>query len=256
MLFYMEVFIGFFLYLTQIVWFKSFPKVDLWISLTGVFYVIAFVAYFSALKISLSQSILFQSYSILVTIILAAVFLGEGKYFDLATTSGIKVVSGIILATVALWYLLHVGNQKEERLERKWFWDIFLTIIFLGVGSFASVSFLRQFTPVEILINQTNTMVVLLFVLIKAQRIKMSVAKKDFSLMFANSFFSIIAALAFFKILLFIPVAKLYPVQQVSLVMITIFTGVIFYKESKFFTGKRLIGMILGLGGILLLVTS
>src|SRR4030067_533543 len=85
-------------------------------------------------KISNTVS-LFQSYSILVTILLSAVFLGESKYFDIRTFSGIKVVSGTILAFLALWFLLHQKNKKEERLEKKWFYYIAGTILFLGIGS-------------------------------------------------------------------------------------------------------------------------
>ncbi len=45
-------------------------------------------------------------------------------------------------------------------------------------------------------------------------------------------------------------------VQQVSLVVLTMISAVVFYKESSIFSGKRLIGMVMGLLGIMLLVTS
>src|SRR3990170_574191 len=96
-LFYIMVFSQVLLYLAFFITHGSLPRFDLNVSAIGVIFVIAFSAYFAAIKISLSQSILFQSYSILVTVILTAIYLGEAKYFDLSTPTGIKVISGTLM---------------------------------------------------------------------------------------------------------------------------------------------------------------
>lgn len=232
------------------------PRWDFSAALPGLIFVISFSAYFAALKISLSQTILFQSYSILVTVILSAIFLGEGRYLDVRTLTGVKVIFGIILAFSALWYLLHVGNKKEERLERKWFYYILIVIIFGGIGSFWSISTLSKLTPMEMLLNQGNLMIAVLLLIMFSQKQNIRIGKRKILLTLINSIFATIAVIAFYNALIFVPVAKFFPLQQVSLVIITIMTGYFFYGEKEIFTGRHLVGMGLGLAGILLLVTS
>lgn len=255
-LFYITLFINFWFYIYQIIIIGSLPQFNLLQAASGIVIAAAAFSYFSALKISLSQSILFQSYSIIVTIMLAAIFLGEGSYFDIGTVTGIKVISGIILAITALWFLLHVGSKKEVRLERKWFVYIIFTILFFGVGSFFSVSLTRTNVPVEVLINQENVMVVIFFVLSLWQKKKILIGKKLVFLTFINSIFATVAIISFFEALRIVAVARFFPIQQLSLVVLTMLSAVVFYKESNIFSGKRLIGMAMGLVGIILLVTS
>lgn len=256
MLFYVLIFSGVGLYFLQFVFYRQLPKFDITLSLTGIIIIVAFYSYFSAIKISLSQSILYQSYSILVTIVLAAIFLGEAKYFDLTTGTGMKVVAGIILAFISLWYMLQAKNKNEEKKEKKWFVYILITIFAMGVGSFATISYLHKFTSLEVLINQTNVMVVVVYLLMRWQKEKILIGRKLTQLTLVTAVFSLISVVMFYQALKIVPVAKFYPLQQVSLVIMTIFIGVVFYKEKSILTGKHLLGMILGLGGILLLVTS
>ena len=255
-LFYITLFAQVFFYVSWVFTSQTLPRYDLYASLCGILIVAGFSFYFAALRISLTQSILFQSYSILVTILLSAVFLGESKYFDIRTFSGIKVVSGTILAFLALWFLLHQKNKKEERLEKKWLYYIAGTILFLGIGSFASISFIHKLTPTEIFINQANTMIPLYLVLIFIGKEKLSIGKKMLAFTFINALVSAIAIVAFYKGLLLMPVAKFYPLQQLSLVILTMITGWIFYHEKDFFSKEKLRGLILGLAGMLLLITS
>lgn len=236
--------------------YHAFPRFDLLLSLTGIVLFVGFVSYFSALKISLSQSILFQSYSILVTVVLSAIFLGESKYFDLHTATGLKVISGIALSFIALWYLLHQKSKKQEQLEKKWFVYILTTIVFLGVGSFFTVFFIHRFTPLEVVINQDNVIVPLLLLFAVLRKEKLKIGRRMLQITGVNAFVSTIAVIAFYQALLITPVAKFYPLQQLSLVIITMFTGVIFYKEKDLFSGTKLVGMALGLAGMVLLVTS
>ncbi|OGG26007.1 hypothetical protein A2960_05630 [Candidatus Gottesmanbacteria bacterium RIFCSPLOWO2_01_FULL_39_12b] len=256
MLFYLVVFGFLWLYPYHLIATGTYPRFNLMATLPGIIFTVSFVAYLSAIRISLSQTILFQSYSILVTIFLTAVYLGEGKYFDVATVSGLKVIIGIILAIVSLWFLLHVGRKKEELLERRWFLYILLVIFFGGTGSFLSIWFLTNSTPQEMIINQSYSMFILLFVLIKIYRKKLLIGNKATLLIFVSSFFASIAVVSFYEVLKQVAVSKILPVQQVSLVVLTMLSAVIFYKESNIFSGRRLIGMVMGLVGIIMLVTS
>lgn len=102
----------------------------------------------------------------------------------------------------------------------------------------------------------SHVMIPLLFVavLIKKKQINISINLKSLAL--TSSFFSIIAAVAYLDVAKIIPVAKFLPLQQVSLVIITVLTGIIFFKEKGVLTGKRLVGMTLGFLGIVMLITS
>lgn len=240
----------------QLIIVKAMPRIDLTVSATGFIIIIAYISYLKAVKISLSQSILYQSYSIIVTVILAAIFLGEGRYLDIRTGTGVKIVSGIILAFVSLWFLLHVGRKRDELLERKWFYYIAIVIVFFGVSSFFTISFFRVYTPIEVLISQSLPMI---FVLPLYQLLvggKIILKRKQFKTVFLSSIFASIAVVAFYFALMIVPVAKFYPIQQVSLVILTILQGVLFYKEANVFSGNRLVGMIIGMAGIMLLVLS
>ena len=236
--------------------FQSFPEIDLKVGLTGIFFIAGFIAYLKSVKYSLSQSILFQSYSILVTLILTALFLGEKKYFDISTTVGKKIVAGGVLAVLAIWFLLHFDKKREEKLELRWLFYIVTSIFFFGIGSFSSIYFIRQSSIIWVLIQQLTVMVPILWLLNIFSNKKVILPKKLMMLTFLSSVFSTIAALSFFQALTIVPVAKFLPLQQVSLVIITMFTGILFFKEARFFSSKRLLGMGLGLFGIILLVTA
>lgn len=255
-LFYITLFCAIFFYVCFFLLYHSFPRLNLALSLSGSLFVLSILSYFKALKISLSQSILFQSYSILVTVILTAIFLGESKYFDLHTMVGVKVLVGTILSFIALWYLLHQKKKKEEKLEKKWFVYILGTILFGGVGSFVTVSFIHTYTPLEVLINQDSLMTLLLLVLILVRREKLHIGFPMIRATFLNGIASTVAVIAFYQALLITPVAKFYPLQQLLLVIITMFTGVIFYHEKDLFSKQKFIGIALGFVGMVLLITS
>lgn len=255
-LFYIILFTQIFLFLYFIFIYHRIPTFSISLALPGVIFFLGFIYYFTALKISLSQSILFQSYSTLVTVFLSAIFLGESQYFDLRTMTGLKIAGGIILSCIALWYLLNQKNKKQVKLEKKWFFYIGGTILFLGIGSFLTISSIHAYAPVEVLINQINLMIPLYLTYAILKKDKLLIGKKMYVTTLLNGLVSAIAVIAFYEALLITPVAKFYPLQQLSLVILTMFTGVIFFKEKDSFSKSKLVGMILGFLGMVLLVTS
>ncbi|MBI2617802.1 hypothetical protein HYW55_06725 [Candidatus Gottesmanbacteria bacterium] len=224
--------------------------------LAGVLFTVAYVSYYHAIRISLSQSILFSSYSLLVTIFLAALFLGESSYFDILTPRGIKVVLGIILACVAMWYLLHEGRKSELKLERRWFLYILLTIVGTGVGSFMSLYGLHtlSFGSLEVVLNQTvGSLPPLILWIVLTKKSSFRISQTGLRLIGINSIFNSGSILAFFELAKYIPSTKLYPIQTVLLIILTMISGIIFFHEENTFKGTRALGMGLGLIGILLL---
>lgn len=222
---------------------------------TGILITFGYIAYYFAVRISLTQSILFGSYSLLITIFLAALFLGESRYFDLTTPTGLKVILGVGIACVALWYLLHEGRKAEVQLEKKWFTFIGMNIVMMGIGSFGSVYALREFhlTTYEVLLNQTIGGLPVVFAWIIYTRKKMKIASSTLRDILINSVVTAGAVIAFFELLKVMPSAKIYPIQTVLLIILTMISGVMLYKEGNILKGKRIFGVLFGLVGIILL---
>ncbi len=224
--------------------------------LSGVIFTVSWLTYYKAIKISLSQSILFSSYSIVIVVLLSAIFLGESHYFDITKLAGMQVISGIGLAMIALWYLLHQQKKKEQLLEWRWFVYILITIISMGIGSFISLYSLKILTTTDVLINQAvgSVPAISLLALI-GKRPKLHIGFSKLFILFCNSVATVIAVYAFFEAAKLAPATILYPVQTVLLIITTMFAGFFIYKEGNMFHGKRLWGLLLGLLGILLLST-
>jgi hypothetical protein len=255
-LFYISLFAEVFFLLYQGIVVKAPIKLHLEAMSTGIIIVIAFAAYFKALRISLSQSILFQSYSILVTIILSAIFAGELSYFNPMTSSGQKIIGGIVLAFISLNILLHGKSKKDEKLEKRWFMYIIVTILFLGVGSFVSIYLSRLLSPSEVFINQEIVMIPSYLILSLLNKDKLAIDSSLFGVTLVNAFISSIAVIAFYLGILQTKVAIFFPIQQLSLVVLTMISGALFFKETQLFSGKKLFGMVVGFLGMILLTIS
>jgi len=254
--FFFSLFTGILLIGYQLAVKGSWPRWDLSIMFSGLIFVAALISYFAAVKISLSQTILFQSYSIVVTILLSAIFLGEGQYLNIATSLGQRVIGGILMAFSALWFLLHEGGSKEQRLEKRWVGYILVHILTGGIGTFISIGLARKILPAEVFSNQSVAIVVLLGILMMWKKLPILQPKKVMQSLFLQSFAGTVALLSFYEALIQEAVALVYPVQQVSLVVITMIIGIVVYKEQRVFSGKRLVGMVLGMAGIILLLTT
>ena len=131
-----------------------------------------------------------------------------------------------------------------------------MTILFFGIGAFLTLFFIQESNSLTVLTNQTLLMSPVLFLINILTRRKVILDSHLTKMILFATIAATIAVVFFYQALEYVPATNLLPLQQVSLVIITMFTGIIFFKEVRFFSGKRLLGMILGLMGILLLVTS
>lgn len=123
--------------------------------LFGVSVVLITGSYLAAIKISLSQTVVFGSYYIVVAMLLTTLFLGEWQLFDPAKISGQKTLIGVFLAFISLVFLLKSSSRKEAIMEQKWVFLIAVVIILNGVITFWSKSFLASHGPLETLISQS-----------------------------------------------------------------------------------------------------
>lgn len=224
---------------------------------SGVLFTVAWVAYYKAVKISLSQSILFSSYSLIIIIILSALFLGESRYLDVTKFSGMQVILGITLAISAMWYLLHDQRKKQQLLEWHWFAYILITIVTIGVGSFITLYSLKILTTTDIFNNQAVGSVPAISILaFLGKRSKLKIKPSKLWILFCNSITSVIAVIAFYGAARLAPATILYPIQTVLLIISTMVVGFVVYKENHILTGNRIVGLSLGLFGVVLLALA
>lgn len=225
--------------------------------LSGVIFTASWISYYKAVKISLSQSVLFSSYSLIIVILLSALFLGESRYLDISTLTGLQVISGVALAILAMWYLLHDQRKKDQLLEKKWFLYIIVTIITMGIGSFITLYSLKIMTTTDIFNNQTIGSVPAISLLVFAvRRGKLKLNRVNLSLLVVNSIATVIAVVAFYEAARLAPATILFPVQSVLLTIFTMAVGFVVYKESHMMTKSRVIGLLFGLGGVFILALA
>lgn len=224
---------------------------------SGMLFTISWVAYYKAIKISLSQSSLFSSYSLIIIIALSALYLGESRYFDVSKFTGIQIVVGIMMAIIAMWYLLHDHRKKEQQMEWKWFVYILLTIVTIGVGSFIILFSLQVLTTSEIFVNQAVSSTALIsLIALATKRSKLKVPTPKLFLMFCNAVFAVIAVIAFYEAARLVPATILFPIQTVLIIITTMTVGFVAFGESHMLKGNRIVGLLLGLIGVVLLALA
>jgi len=115
---------------------------------------------------------------------------------------------------------------------------------------------MKQTNPIEVVISQIYLEIPVSLLLLFLLNIKVKIESKKMGLLVTNSIFSTISMMSFYYILLYLPASKLYPLQQVALVIITALLGAVFFGESKNLAGKKLVGMAMGFMGMVLLITA
>lgn len=211
-------------------------------------------SYLMAIKISLSKTVVFGAYYLIIPMILSAVFLGEWQLFDPSAGSGLKNIGGVILALTSLYFLLKTTSKKEEKLERKWLYLILFFIITNGVMTFWSKAFLVNHNPLETLISQTIGGVPMLILIMIFGRRKITTMKANQILMIIDGAAIFLAVVFFYATLKSGPATVVLPVMTLTSTIIVTMIGLIFYKEVEMFKREKLWGMVLGVLGVALLV--
>lgn len=232
---------------------RLLPPIYFEMMLLGVVFTVSYGFYLTAIRFSLSQSVIFRSYSLAITLLLTAVFLGEWMFFDPLRVSGIKNITGVLLAGISLYTLTATGAKKEQKLERTWLLLILGNIILNGFGSFWSKSFLASHAPAETLLSQyVGGMVVLPFIM-KAKKMSIRISKGYVLQIF------ILSVLEFFTLILFYeayrkgPAVLVLPIQALVITIMTTMAGLIIFKETHLYRKEKAWGLGLGLFGALLL---
>lgn len=131
----------------------AFRVSDLSFLLIGALTGLSMVTLFAALRLSVYKTSLASSFNIVVTILLAALFLGEWQLLNPSTSHGLQTLVGIVLVLVAL-YLVHKKPKEivvhiRTLAEKRWLVFITLNVLFSGVSGFLAKYFIDRINPYE-----------------------------------------------------------------------------------------------------------
>lgn len=254
LLFYTAFWSGVFYLLFFLLRHESLPLIYPGMMVLGGVYAVAVIGYLWAIRVSLSQTMVFAPYSFIITLILAACFLGEWKFFDPSTSSGLKTIAGIFLAIISLWLIVGSGTKREKRVESRWIYAIVLYIILIGIGNYFGKAFLLTHGPLETLISQQIGAVPFIFLFNIFQKVKFSISLKNHLLLLTDGLVMAFAITFFYLSLALGPVSLVLPIQTLLLTMTTVLLGFYVFKEAGKFSKEKLLGMGLGIVGVILLV--
>lgn len=241
-------------FLLYIIKYNSFPPIYPEMVLLGVLYSFVISLYMSAIRINLTQSSIFASYYLVIPMLLSAIFLGEWRLFNPVTFTGQKTLFGISLALISMLLLLHAHNKKEERLEKKWLIFIVLQILLNGLASFWGKTFINNHGPLETMTSQVMGGVPVMFMINIFRGQKFKLATNNFLWIIIDGTVIVFSVVFYYLAVRSGPLSIVLPVQSLILTATVVLIGLFVYKEAHDFDRNKLIGLILGGLGIMLLV--
>ncbi len=232
----------------------SFPTIYPEMIFLGVLTTISMCSYLAAIKISLTQSVIFASYYLLLVLILAAVFLSEWQLFNPAESSGQKMIVGSILAFISIFLILSGRTKKEERLERKWIIYIVVFIILTAISVYWGKVFIADHGPLETLISQSLGVLPAIYIINIIKRVKWSISRENHLLAAVDGLAVVLATAFYYQALKSGPLSLILPVQTLVGTIAIVLVGLILFNEKQQFDKGKIIGLVLGMLGIILLM--
>lgn len=220
----------------------------------GVVYVFGIWAYLIALQLSLSQTVVFCSYSILIPMVLSAVFLGEWQLFNPGSLAGLKNIFGIILALLSMYLIIKSHSKKEEKLEKKWFFLIIVNIFSVGIANYLSKIYLADYGPVEALISQSISGIPLILIISLITGKSLKLTKRKHALAATDGVVVGLSVIFFYAMLKAGAASVVLPIGMSALTIVSVLVGLFIFKETQLFTKEKLVGLFIGILGIMLLI--
>lgn len=252
--FYVSVASGLAWLLFYIVRHETFPQIYPEMMLMGILYTVVIGSYLYAIRINLSQTVIFSSYYLLISMFLSAVFLGEWRLFDPSTSRGIKTIFGVMFAFVSMVLILHAHTRKEEKMELKWLFFISINIVLNGIGSFWGKTFIDRHGPLETAFSQSVAGVPMLFLINFLKNKDFKIPKYYHLLCIINGVVIAFAVIFYYLALKNGPLSIVLPLQTVILNIVLVLIGLFVYKETHLFDKGKILGLILGGVGVILLM--
>lgn len=252
--FYVVFWLFFYLLIYYLLHFGIFPTVYPEMVAMGVLYAVAIGSYMKAIKINLSQSVVFSSYYLVIPMLLSSVFLGEWSFFNLKYFSGQKTISGLILAFISMFLILRSHTKKEAKLELEWVLLIITNIILNGIGTYWGKTFVNSHGLFDTIFSQCLGGIPTIMIINLFRGKKYSLALPDHLLIAFDGFIITLVVIFYYQAIRLGPLTLVLPTQTLLGTMAIALVGLIFFKEAQHFNKEKIIGLVLGIMGVGLLI--
>lgn len=222
----------------------------LWIALAGGITAIGAYFQWQAYSINLSKTTVLAPLGDIVTLVLAALFLGE-----IALYQNIFVLGGVLLLLCSSFLFTYHGNKSQERVEMKWLGATLLMVFIFGIGTFVVKLF--SFTvPTSTFLSYwyggglLGSLVVLIF---RREPTQPLFQKGVWKVPLLS--IGILGSLATFHwAFQYAPAGLVVPIITFFLTLLTIFSGLFIFRERRRLRRAEYLGFGIGTIGITLLV--
>lgn len=222
--------------------------------LMGVLYAIAVGSYMKAIKINLSQSVVFSSYYLVIPMILSAFFLDEWSFFDPQFFSGQKTILGLILAFLSMFLILRSHSKKVEKMELVWMSLIILNIVLNGIGTYWGKTFVNIHTSLETIFSQCLGGLPAAFIINHIRGKKYSLTPSNHIWVAFDGLIVTLAVVFYYQAVKLGPLTLVLPIQTLLVTIAIVLVGLFIFKEAQSFDREKLIGLILGISGVVILM--
>ena len=220
-------------------------------------FMVAFGAYFQwrAYEISLSKTVLFSPLTPVLSIILALIFLGEAKFWN------IQLIIGIALSLLAMW-LSQISRKSDNKeilkLNKKWLFFTLSMVIIFGLADFLMKLFSFSIPRETFLFGWYGGTFLSSLLILKIERQKITILPKKIILLILPLSFSIVlvAFLGYWIFQLGGPVSLVTPLRWLVITIIPILFGWFIFKERKELSKREWLAFSLGIIGAVLIFLS
>ena len=221
------------------------------IGITGVAHTAGLYFLWKAFSFSLSKSLLFTPLEETLAIILAVIFLKEGKLWNLQLISGV----GFCFSAIYL-FLTSVKRKEEEILTQKWLFCIMFATLIFGINEFLVKLFSFSISRQTFLVAKSNgALFGCISILLLKKQNPFYLPKKIVALGSLIGALTIIALFAiYYAYELGGPVSRIVPIRGLCVTVIPIFFGWLVFKERKGLSKKEWLGFLLGIIGAILIL--
>lgn len=232
----------------------TFPAIYPEMIVMGALYAVAIGSYLKAIKINLSQSVVFASYYLVIPMILSAIFLGEWSFFNPRTFSGQKTILGLILAFISMFLILRSHSKREAKIEFEWIYLIIINIVLNGIGTFWGKTFVDSHNIFDTVFSQCIGGLGVVFIINRLRNKKYSVNPINHIWLAFDGFIIILAIYFYYLTVKSGPLTLILPIQTLLGTIAIALLGLILFKEVQYFHKEKIAGLVLGFIGVVLLM--
>lgn len=218
----------------------------------GAFIGIAMWALFEALAINVHRTSLLMSFNVVVTIVLAVIFLGEWQYLNPQTSQGIKTLLGIVLAGASLM-LLYRADKRHGNMTLRWLVLTLVSLTLIGFNGFLAKFLLASIHPVTALLYQLIGSTLTAGLLGMYHKKIALPAVSTIKFIFGRSVLLVLVLYVSYQTLQIVPATIVTPTREIGWVLVDVLIGLYIFHEHKQLTRLSFLGILVGIGGGVLL---